>query len=147
MRVKDLLKSVRSLRNELDLLRQQERLVLSPRAISYDGIRVQTSPQDQMLETVEAFQKLSRLIRKKEEELAMRQLEAMTMIYSLDNSEYRKLLLLYYIDGNRQKKWNDVAERMGYSESRVKHMHGWALQELEKKVSTREHSQSCYVVK
>lgn len=139
MRVKDLLKSVRPLRNELELLRQQERLILSPRAISYDGIRVQTSPQDRMFETVEALQKLSRLIQRKEEELAMRQLEAMTMIYSLNNSEYRKLLLLYYIDGDKQKRWNEVAELMGYSESRVKHLHGWALQELEKKDSTQKH--------
>lgn len=139
MRVKDLLKSVRPLRNELELLRQQERMILSPRAISYDGIRVQTSPQDRMFETVEALQKLSRLIQRKEEELAMRQLEAMTMIYSLNNSEYRKLLLLYYIDGDKQKRWNEVAELMGYSESRVKHLHGWALQELEKKDSTQKH--------
>ena len=139
MRVKELLKAVRPLRNELELLRQQERLTRSPKAISYDGIKVQTSQQDQMFKTVEALQRLSRLIQKKEEELAMKQLEAMTMIYSLNNSEYRKLLILYYIDGNKQKKWNEVADLMGYSESRVKHLHGWALQELEKKDSTQKH--------
>lgn len=98
-----------------------------------------------MCETVEAIQDLSRLIRRKEEELAMIQLEAMTMIYSLDNPEYRMLLLLYYIDGDQQKRWNEVADVMGYSESRVKHLHGWALAEIERKIkdSTREHSNTC----
>lgn len=140
MGAKDLLKSVRSLRHELELLRQQERLMLLPKAVSYDGIKVRTSPQDQVFKTVEAIQKLDRLIQNKEEELAMTQLEAMAMIYSLSNPDYRRLLILYYIDGDRPKKWNEVAERMGYSESRVKHLHGWALQKLEKKDSTQKHS-------
>ncbi len=139
MRAKELLRSVRPLRQELKLLRQQENLMFSPKAVSYDGIKVQTSPEDRMFETVEAIQRLGRLIQDKENELAMKQLEAMTMIYSLNNSDYRKLLLLYYIDGDKPKKWNEVAELMGYSESRVKHLHGWALQELDGKVSTQKH--------
>ena len=140
MRAKELLKSVRPLRHELNLLRRQESLMLSPKTISYDGIRVQTSPKDCMFETVEAVQKLERLIQNKEKELAMTQLEAMVRIYSLSNPDYRRLLILYYIDGELPKKWNEVAEQMGYSESRVKHLHGWALQELEKKDSTQKHS-------
>ena len=139
MRAKELLRSVRPLRQELKLLRQQENLMFSPKAVSYDGIKVQTSPEDRMFETVEAIQRLGRLIQDKENELALKQLEAMTMIYSLNNSDYRKLLLLYYIDGDKPKKWNEVAELMGYSESRVKHLHGWALQELDGKVSTQKH--------
>lgn len=139
MRAKELLRSVRPLRQELKLLRQQENLMFSPKAVSYDGIKVQTSPEDRMFETVEAIKRLGRLIQDKENELAMKQLEAMTMIYSLNNSDYRKLLLLYYIDGDKPKKWNEVAELMGYSESRVKHLHGWALQELDGKVSTQKH--------
>lgn len=145
MRVKDLMKSIRPLRNELKLLRQQERAMLSPQAITYDKIRVQTSPQDRMFETVEAIQKLGDLIQRKEKELAEMQLEAMTLIYSLDKTDYRKLMILYYIDGDKQKRWNEVADIMGYSESRVKHLHGWALAEIEQKIkdSTREHSNPC----
>lgn len=145
MRAKDLLKSIRPLRHELKLLRQQEQAMLSPQAITYDKIRVQTSPQDRMFETVEAIQRLTNLIRRKEKELAEMQLEAMTLIYSLDKTDYRKLLILYYIDGEKQKRWNEVADIMGYSESRVKHLHGWALAEIERKIkdSTREHSNPC----
>lgn len=146
MRAKEMLKSVRPLRQELSLLKQQEQLMLSPKAITYDGIRVQTSPQDRMFETVEAIQKLERLIQTKERELAEKQLEAMAMIYSLEKTEWRKLLILYYIDGEKQRDWNEVADAMGYSESRVKHMHGWALKQIDEhleKDSTRKHSSPC----
>ncbi len=142
MRAKTKLKMIRAKRRELELLRAQERLMLSPKAITYDGIRVQTSPQDHMFETVQAIQELSQFIERKLKDLAMDELEAMTMIYSLDNPEYRRVLLLYYMDGE-EKSWNEVAELMGYSESRVKHFHGWALAELDKKDSTREHSDLC----
>ena len=145
MRAKDLMKSIRPLREELMLLRQQEQAMLSLQAITYDRIRVQTSPQDRMFETVDAIQKLGDLILRKEKELAEMQLEAMTLIYSLDKTEYRKLLIIYYIDGDKQKRWNEVADIMGYSESRVKHLHGWALAEIERKIkdSTREHYNPC----
>lgn len=134
MTAKDLMRSIRPLRRELELLRQQERAMLSPQAITYDKVRVQTSPQDRMFETVEAIQKLGDLIQRKEKELAEMQLEAMTLIYSLDKTDYRQLLILYYIDGDESKIWNDVADAMGYSESRVKHLHGWALDEIERKI-------------
>ena len=58
MRAKALLKSIRSLRKEIELLQQEERLMLSPKGIAYDGVKVQTSPKDRMLETVEMIQEL-----------------------------------------------------------------------------------------
>lgn len=145
MRAKELLRAIRPMRHELELLRQQERFLLSPPAITYDKIRVQTSPKDRMLETVEAIQKLSTLIGRKEKELAERQQEAMVLIYSLEKPDYRRLLILYYMDGDRPKRWNEVADLMGYSESRVKHLHGWALAEIDKKLkdSTQKHFTPC----
>lgn len=141
MRVKDKLRMIRPLRQELELLRQQERIMLLPSAIAYDGTKVKNTPKDKMFETAQATLSLNRLIQKKERELAFAQLEAMTMIYSLNQTEYRRLLILYYMDGNREKRWNEVAHAMGYSESRVKHMHGWALMEIEQKIkdSTQKH--------
>jgi len=109
--------------------------MLSPKAIVYDKIRVQTSPEDRMLETVESIQELEREIEDKIHDLMLDQLTAFKMIYSLDSEVYRQVLLLYYMDGNKPKSWNEVADAMGYSESRVKHFHGWALSELEKKTA------------
>ena len=115
----------------------------SLKAVSYDGAKVQTSPEDRMPDTVDAIQRLGRLIQSKADDLARLSLEAME---SLDNPEYRRILILYYIDGNIQKSWSEVAHQMGYSESRAKHIHGWALQEIENKrqhekahKSTKEH--------
>ena len=139
MRAKALLKSIRSLRKEIELLQQEERLMLSPKGIAYDGIKVQTSPTDRMLETFEMIQELEKTIEEKKHKLAMSYIQAITLIYSLDNSEYRQLLLLYYIDGDKQKDWNEVADIMGYSESRVKHFHGWALTEIEKRMEKSAH--------
>nr|WP_296440730.1 hypothetical protein [uncultured Acetatifactor sp.] len=146
MSAKELMRAVRPTRNELELLRQQEDLMASLKAVSYDGAKVQTSPEDRMPDTVDAIQRLGRLIQSKADDLARLSLEAMEMIYSLDNPEYRRILILYYIDGNIQKSWSEVAHQMGYSESRAKHIHGWALQEIENKrqhekahKSTKEH--------
>lgn len=113
--------------------------MLSPKGIAYDGIKVQTSPKDRMLETVEMIQELEDTIAEKKQELSMNYLQAFTLIYSLDNSDYRRLLILYYIDGDRPKEWNEVADIMGYSESRVKHFHGWALTEIEKRMDKSAH--------
>ena len=110
MRAKALLKSIRSLRKEIELLQQEERLMLSPKGIAYDGIKVQTSPKDRMLKTVEMIQELEDTIAEKKQELSMNYLQAFTLIYSLDNSDYRRLLILYYIDGDRSKEWNEVAD-------------------------------------
>ena len=145
MSVKRLLRAVRPTRNELELLRQQESMMASLKAVSYDGTKVQTSLEDRMPETVDAIQRLGRLIQSKERELAMLNLEAMTMIYSLDNPEYRRLLILYYIDGDIQKSWSEVARQMGYSESRTKHLHGWALQEIENKRQHEKAPKSTFV--
>lgn len=113
--------------------------MLSPKGIAYDGIKVQTSPTDRMLETVELIQELEQTIVEKKKELSMSYLQAITLIYSLDNSDYRRLLILYYIDGDRPKEWSEVADIMGYSESRVKHFHGWALTEIEKRMNKSAH--------
>lgn len=134
--IKTMLKSVRSLRRELDLLREQERALLSPGGVTWGTEKVQTSPRDRVFETMEKRQKLAEIIEDTEYLLAMRQLEAVVLIYSLDNPDYRMVLILYYLDGDSHRSWNDVAERMDYSESRVKHFHGWALAELEKKMRT-----------
>lgn len=139
MRAKALLKSIRSLRKEIELLQEEERLMLLPKGIAYDGIKVQTSPKDRMLKTVEMIQELEDTIAEKKQELSMNYLQAFTLIYSLDNSDYRRLLILYYIDGDRSKEWNEVADIMGYSESRVKHFHGWALMEIEKRMDKSAH--------
>ena len=89
--------------------------MLSPKGIAYDGIKVQTSTKDRMLKTVEMIQELEDTIAEKKQELSMNYLQAFTLIYSLDNSDYRRLLILYYIDGDRSKEWNEVADIMGYS--------------------------------
>ena len=112
--------------------------MISPRGVSYGRTKVQSSLHDQTFETVEMVRKLAKKIGDIEYQLAMRQLEAVCLIYSLDNPDYRRVLILYYLDGHRQKNWNDVAELMDYSESRVKHFHGWALEELERAVRQQD---------
>lgn len=134
--IKTQLKSVRALRRELRLLQEQERALLSPGGITYGVGKVQASPRDRVFETMEKKQELAKMIEDIEYLLALRQLEAVALIYSLDNPDYRTVLILYYLDGDRPKSWMDVAELMDYSESRVKHFHGWALAELEKRMST-----------
>lgn len=121
MNIKSFLRACRDEQGEINiLLRKQEQLYSSllPAAIRYDGDRIQTTPEDRMLERMPEIAELDRKIDKQVRKLAKRKARAMEMINKLQDSKQRQALTLYYLN-NRRLSWEKVAAEMGYSRERV----------------------------
>lgn len=136
MTVKKYLRSIRDEQRELWILQEKrDELYFSllPSGIRYDKDNIQVTSENAFPDKVIKMAELSNKIDKRIEELTIRKTDAMDMIGRLNNSNYRQVLMLYYIPDDRNKKmmsWLDVAEKLGYSEDWVWHMHGYALKEL-----------------
>lgn len=133
MTAKEYLKSIRREQKELRILNEKRDTILYdvtlPKGIRYDTIKVQASPKDPMdklIRVSELTVQIDRLINK----LEQRKAHAMNLISKIDKSDYRQVLMLYYLTLNNDGQlmsWIDVAEKMGYSESHIKRIHGWSL--------------------
>ena len=136
MTVKKYLRSIRDEQRELWILQEKrDELYFSllPNGIRYDKDNIQVTSENAFPDKIIKMAELSNKIDRKIEELTKRKTEAVDMIGRLDNSNYRQVLMLYYIPTGKYYKmmsWLDVAEEMGYSEDWVKHVHGYALKEL-----------------
>lgn len=135
MTVKEYLRSIRDEQRELWILQDKRNEIyfnLLPSGIRYDKDHIQISSENAFPDKVIKMAELSNKIDKKIEHLTRRKADALDMIGRLDNTNYRQVLILYYIptDDRKMMSWLDVAEEMGYSEDWVKHIHGYALKEL-----------------
>lgn len=93
-------------------------------AFSYEptGVRstYRLSPVDRMLETAEKCEELSRKAQRKCEEIE-------SLIDSVENASFRRLLKYYYIDGLTLRL---ISYRMHLSYDRIRHMHLEALKKI-----------------
>lgn len=106
---------------------------LIPRAMKYKTVQVQEpEPGDHMADTVAKIDELDRLIERRIIALVDHQQGALQVIAGIAESKYRQILLLYYIPDGRPRTLDDVAEVMGYSHDRIKHLHRDALKEAER---------------
>lgn len=121
MNIKSFLRACRDEQGEINiLLRKREQLYSSllPAGIRYDGDRVQTTPEDRMLERMPEIAELDKKISQQIRRLARRKAKAMGMINKLQDSKQRQVLTLYYLD-NRRLPWREVAKAIDYSEERT----------------------------
>lgn len=119
---------------ELKNLRQQKELELMPRAITYDGDKVQVSPDDTISKICATLVNLDMELGRQIMILTKHQIVAEQMIQKLDNPNERRVMRYYYlttIEG-QLPMWNQVAIRMNYFEGYVKKVHGRALMNLAK---------------
>lgn len=136
MTIKRYLRSIRDEQRELWILqdkRDELYFSLLPSGIRYDKDNIQVTSENAFPDKVIKMAELSNKIDKRIEHLTRRKADAINMIEKLDNTNYRQVLILYYIPTDRNRKmmsWLDVAEEMGYSEDWIKHVHGYALKEL-----------------
>jgi RNA polymerase sigma factor (sigma-70 family) len=129
MRAKQYLMQLASIDHDIAAKRRQlERLredTYSLRGIAYDGGRVQSSPtgsgiEDKAIALVAVQKDLELKIIDYHE--ARARIE--TQIASLPDKRYRDILTYRYVD---QLSLREIADVMGYSYDRVKHLHGYAL--------------------
>ena len=131
------LKGIRAKREELYVLKDARDDIyysLMPAGIRYDLDKVQTSPTDRMSETAgdlyEIQEKLNSMIDALNKDINL----AVNLIQQMPTPEYRQLLTLRYLGGDRKlATWENVAGDMGYSLDHVKgFLHGKAIAEARK---------------
>lgn len=133
MSAKECLRKIRAERLEIEQLSEQiEELKYSllPSGIQYDKIKVQTSPDDMMIRIAAEIDTYERQIRQHLEKMIARQNMAIKFVGALEKSEYRQVLILYYLSATRLT-WPQVASMMQFSEQRIYQLHNEAMAELE----------------
>lgn len=134
MTAKTYLQKIRSERLEVVQLQETvDELIYSllPSGIRYDTLKVQTSPDDQMARVMAEVDEYERQIREHLQKLIERQNMAFAHIGALERSDFRQVLTLYYLTGERLT-WHQVADKMDLSEQRIYQLHNEAIEELEK---------------
>ena len=109
------LNSIRKIENEivkLQLQLDELQSCLLPKAITYDGDRVQTSPEDKMSEIASRVLDMEKEIRGLKQRKAKRIVEVNNAIARLDNDTEQEILLGFY-DGRLQA--TKIAEIVHYS--------------------------------
>lgn len=134
MNVKSFLYSVRDEQKEIAELENriaEAEASLLPAAIRYDRDKVQTSPSDQMTETMVKVAEYVDEMEKHKAKLADRRLKAQKMINMLENSRERQVLDLYFLSSNRLSMCQ-VGNLMNFSERWIYQIYEQALDHLEK---------------
>lgn len=109
------LNSIRKIENEIVKLQLQHdelQSCLLPKAITYDGDRVQTSPEDKMLEIASRVLDMEKEIRDLKQRKAKRIVEVNNAIARLDNDTEQVILLGFYVGRLQATK---IAEIVHYS--------------------------------
>ena len=94
------LNSIRKIENEIVKLQLQHdelQSCLLPKTITYDGDRVQTSPEDKMLEIASRVLDMEKDIRDLKQRKAKRIVEVNNAIARLDNDTEQVILLGFYV--------------------------------------------------
>ncbi len=136
MDVKTFLKRIRDERLEIlriNAMREDIRESMLPSGISYDGVKVQTSPEDHMTEAQVKLAEYDRILVKRLDRLYTDIALAEKVVSSVKPSECRVLLELRYIKQDSDRgpmSWDRIAKSMGYSIYHVQgKLHGKAIQE------------------
>lgn len=146
--IKQFFKDIRKEQAEIQELKnliQEKELELLPRAIRYDGVKVQVSPDDITSRVCAVISDLEMELGRQIMILAKHQIIAEQMIKKLDDPNERRVMRFYYlttIEG-QLPTWNQVAIRMNYYESYVKKVHGKALINLSKAEGGKDSEADC----
>lgn len=133
--IKQFLKQCRQELRELQIMTERAewlRASLLPAAIRYKTVDVQTSGTgDQIGNVMPEVAELDDAIQSQIATLAMHQTRAQYIINGLDDTRFRQLLTLYYLD-SRLLTWEQVADQMSYEMGSIYNLHGEALAAAEK---------------
>lgn len=124
----------RMIRTKEDQIRELRESLLFLRAIDYDRDRVQTSPKDSLPDQVGKLVELENEYKRTVEAYQRKKDEILKMIASLDNPLYEHVLILRYVNGCGLE---EIADDLTHDYSYIRHVHGWALLEIQKKLDTQ----------
>lgn len=105
----------------------------SVRAVSYEKDKVQTSPDDSMINLIAKADEVTRKWQEEVEQLLREKEKIVMQIGMVEHANYRWILMYRYVDGMR---WSQVASAMGITDMRhLYRMHGRALRAFTKVVN------------
>ncbi len=147
---KDFFRQIRKEQVECEHLQNlinKTRISLLPQAIRYDKDKVQTSPSDSMLETAAILSDYTKRLNESLASLMERKIKAEKLIMTLDNTDERDILRLYYMEtqecsDTRERvlySWEQVAAAKYMNKRWVLKLHGRALIHLTEKEDTKRH--------
>lgn len=117
--------------NAIEELEYVRSMATGVTAIRYDKDNVQTSPEnDQMANYMVRLEKAEARALKLSEEYFDQAILIRDQINSITPGNYSDILYLRYVCGMRL--W-EIADELGYSHDRIRHMHGMALVEFGKR--------------
>lgn len=148
---KDFFRQIRKEQAEVEHLQSliaKTRMSLLPKGIRYDTDKVQTSPSDPMTETAAIIADYNRQLNESLAKLVERKIRAEQLIMSLDNTDERDILRLYYMETQEISdsseralySWEQVAAEKYMNKRWVLKLHGRALIHLLTKEDTKRHS-------
>ena len=136
-KAKALLYQVRDEQKEINIIRSlmwQAEMDLLPSGSRYDKDRVQSSPEDHMLETASRYSKdMAKYRRQLEHHLrtiAPKRSRAIALISRLDDPVQRQVLELFFLDA-RRLTMQQVADEMVYSVRQTYNIYQAALKRLQ----------------
>lgn len=110
-----------------------------PGGIRYDMTKIQRSPDDKITELMAEIGDIETELEEDIRNLMQDIHTARQMIRGLASSIQRDVLTQYYLPeiglNDELPTWRDIAISMHYSEHRILHIHGEALQQLNEKYS------------
>lgn len=121
--------AIRRVEAQIEELRER---AMSVGGVRYDKLNVQTSPSNDALANYAAS--LERAEQKARELVADYHETYLTIqeqIGMVQTELYRQVLVMRYLDGMNLER---IADRLGYSDDWIRHVHGYALQEFSRMV-------------
>lgn len=137
MNAKDYLKQAKKLKERVNQLNEEVKDIeskLGVQGISYDKISMTRSADDKMSRYIYKLIDLrDEYIRECERLLEARR-DIVSNIQKMDDIRFQQVLYYRYI---KEKRWEDIAELMGYDISHIHRLHGGALQDLKMRLNER----------
>lgn len=109
------------------------------KAVTYDGDKVQTSPENHLEIVISKIDHEKRQWEKMRLRCERELRKRVDMIAKLDNATHVEVLMLRYVDtdaNGNMMTFRRIANKMHLSEDRVKHLHGEALQAFGRRYKT-----------
>ena len=102
------------------------------RGITYDGIKVQSSPEDKMSETIGEIVDLERKTIEEISKLQHMKTKITARIHTIDYEDGEAVLFMRWVEC---MSFNVIAEKMHYSLRQVHRIHGRALQLMNERLA------------
>ena len=130
MRAKEYLRQLPEARKALECrmnhIKELKANISYMKGMRYDAVRVQTSPSGESLpqKQVEELADMERQLLAEMVKYHKLRYKITREIEQLPDERFREVLILRYVEGMSLR---EVAEKMGYSQDRIKHIHGYSL--------------------